>query len=142
MAAQFACKPAFKPAFKPSSKPSFELRLRVLNAVHEAPGNSMRKRIKFAADKTFVDGLSGQPYRFTRRTVSTWLYRHKKNEVATLENKTRSDKNSTRKVQVNQLAEALHKVLPALSHNKVGVSPKSVLYRLLLQRNFFTRSPR
>ena len=140
MAAQFACKPAFKPAFKPSSKPSFELRLRVLSAVHDAPGNSMRERIKVVADHTFVDGLSGQPYRFTWRTVSTWLYRHKKNGVATLENKSRSDKNSTRKVQVNQLAEALHEVLPALSHNKVGVIPKSVLYRLLLQRSFFTRS--
>ena len=112
----------------------------MLNAVHEAPGNSMRERIKVAADKTLVDGLSGQPYRFTLRTVSAWLYRHKKNGVATLENKTRSDKNSTRKVQVSQLAGALHEVLPALSHNKVGVIPKSVLHRLLLQRNFFTHS--
>lgn len=123
-----------------AAKPSFELRLRVLHAVFDAPGNTMRERIKFVADKTFVDGLSGQQYRFTWRTVSTWLYRHKKNGVTTLENKTRSDKDAYRKVQVNQLAEAIHEVLPTLAHNKVGVIPKSVLYRVLLQRNLFVRS--
>ena len=142
--AQPALEPAFKPfskpSAKPSAKPSFELRLRVLNAVHDAPGSTMRERIKYAADKTFVDGLSGQPYRFTWRTVSTWLYRHKRHGIATLENKTRADKNISRKVQVSQLAQAIHEVLPILSHNKVGVIPKSVLYRVLLQRNFFTRS--
>ena len=123
-----------------AAKPSFELRLRVLNAVHDAPGDTMRERIKCVANRTFTDTLSGQPYRFTWRTISTWLYRHQKNGVATLENKTRSDKDATRKVRVSQLAEAIHEVLPSLSHNKVGVIPKSVLYRVLLQRSLFTRS--
>ncbi|MES2320077.1 MAG: hypothetical protein V4631_21585, partial [Pseudomonadota bacterium] len=68
----------------------------------------MRERIKCVADKTFTDGLSGHPYRFTWRTISTWLYRHHKNGITTLENKTRSDKDATRKVQVSQLAEAIH----------------------------------
>lgn len=123
-----------------AAKPSFELRLRVLNAVHDAPGNSMRERIKFVADKTFIDGLSGHPHQFTWRTISTWLYRHKSRGMTTLQNKTRSDKDAYRKVQVNQLAEAMHEVLPTLAHNKVGVIPKSVLYRVLLQRGLFTRS--
>jgi putative transposase len=123
-----------------AAKPSFELRLRVLHAVFDAPGNTMRERIRLVADKAFVDGLSGQQYRFTWRTISTWLYRHKKNGITTLENKTRSDKDAYRKVQVNQLAEAIHEVLPTLAHNKVGVIPKSVLYRVLLQRNLFARS--
>ena len=123
-----------------AAKPSFELRLRVLNAVHDAPGHTMRERIKCVAGKTFTDGLSGQHYRFTWRTVSTWLYRHKKNGITTLENKTRSDKDATRKVQVNQLAEAIHEVLPSLARNKVGVIPKIVLYRVLLQRSLITRS--
>ncbi|MFZ6747302.1 hypothetical protein ACO0LC_29195, partial [Undibacterium sp. JH2W] len=70
----------------------------------------------------------------------TWLYRHKSRGIATLENKTRSDKDAYRKVQVNQLAEAIHEVLPTLAHNKVGVIPKSVLYRVLLQRGLFSRS--
>ena len=123
-----------------AAKPSFELRLRVLNAVHDAPGDTIRERIKYVADKCFTDALSQQPYRFTWRTISTWLYRHKKNGITTLENKTRCDKDATRKVQVSQLAEAIHEVLPSLTINKVGVIPKSVLYRMLLQRSLFTRS--
>jgi transposase InsO family protein len=123
-----------------ASKPSFELRLRVLNAVYEAPGSSMRERIKCVASKSFSDVLSGTQHQFTWRTISTWLYRHKRSGITTLENKTRSDKNAYRKVQVNQLAEALHEVLPSLSTNKVGVIPKSVLYRVLLQRGLFVRA--
>ena len=123
-----------------AAKPSFELRLRVLHAVHDAPGDSMRERIKCVADKTFLDALSGHTYQFTWRTISTWLYRHQRNGITTLENKTRSDKDAYRKVQVNQLAEGIHEVLPTLAHNKTGVIPKSVLYRVLLQRGLFTRS--
>jgi hypothetical protein len=107
-----------------AAKPSFELRLRVLNAVYDAPGNTMREQIKFVANKTFADVLSGHTYRFTWRTISTWLYRHRKNGIATLENKIRSDKDAYRKVQVNQLAEAIHETLPSLTSNKVGVIPK------------------
>ena len=51
-----------------AAKPSFELRLRVLNAVYEAPGNTVRERIKCAAAKTFADVLSGQTFQFTWRT--------------------------------------------------------------------------
>lgn len=123
-----------------AAKPTFELRLRVLNAVHDAPGNTMRERIKFVAGKTFTDTLSGQSYQFTWRTVSTWLYRHRVNGITTLQNKTRSDKDAYRKVQVSQLAEAIHEVLPTLAPNKAGAIPKSVLYRVLLQRALFLRS--
>jgi len=123
-----------------AAKPSFELRLRVLNAVYEAPGTTMRERIKFVASKSFADVLNGGQYQFTWRTISTWLYRHKISGITTLQNKTRSDRYAYRKVQVNQLAEALHEVLPTLSTNKVGVIPKSVLYRVLLQRGLFVRS--
>lgn len=123
-----------------ANTPSFELRLRVLNAVYDTPGQHIRERIKLVAQHCFTDAQSGQVYQFTWRTISTWLYRHKKNGIATLENKSRSDKDSYRKVQVNQLAEALHEILPTLARNKVGVIPKSLLYRVLLQRSFFTRS--
>jgi len=112
----------------------------VLNAVEQAPGNHIRERIKLVASKTFDDVLTGQRYQFTWRTISTWVYRFKKHGVTTLENKSRSDKDGYRKVQVNQLAEAIHEVLPSLAQNKVGVLPKSVLYRVLLQRGMFTPS--
>lgn len=123
-----------------AAKPSFELRLRVLNAVFDAPGKTMRERIQFVANKTFTDAVAGSTYQFTWRTISTWVYRHKKNGITTLENKTRSDKDAYRKVAVNQLAEAIHEVLPSLAQNKSGILPKSVLFRVLLQRGLFTRS--
>ena len=123
-----------------AKKASLELRLRVLNAVFETPSAHMRDRIKIVAEMRFFDLATNQTFQFTWRTISTWVYRHKKHGITTLENKTRSDKHLYRKVQVNQLAEALHEVMPTLSHNKVGIVPKSVLYRVLLQRGFFTRS--
>ena len=123
-----------------AKKASLEFRLRVLNAVFETPGAQLRERIKTVADVRFFDLASNHTYQFTWRTISTWVYRHKKHGITTLENKTRSDKDLYRKVQVNQLAEALHEVLPTLAHNKVGILPKSVLYRVLLQRGFFVRS--
>jgi len=117
-----------------------ELKLRVLSAVDYAPGNSIRARIKQVAGRAFVDPLSGHSYRFTWRTISTWLYRFKKHSVIALDNKTRADKNAYRKVQPNELAEAIHEILPTLSHNKTGLIPKSTLYRRLLDKNFFARS--
>lgn len=121
-------------------KPSLELRLRLLSAVDYAPGNSIRQRIKHVATQTFTDTSNGKTYQFTWKTISTWLYRYKSNGITTLESKTRSDKNAYRKVTLNQLAEALHEVFPSLSQNKVGVLPKSVVYRQLLQRGLFSRS--
>ncbi len=122
------------------TKPPFELRLRVLSAIDYAPGHSIRERIKNVAERTFCDAQTGAEYRFTWRTISTWLYRFKQHGITTLENRSRSDKNSYRKVQVNQLAEAIHEVLLLLSKNKRGTLPKSTLYRVLLQKGFFSRS--
>ena len=53
-----------------AAKPSFELRLRVLNAVYDAPGESMRERIKFVADKSFTDLLTDAQHPFTWPPVS------------------------------------------------------------------------
>ncbi len=123
-----------------TKKPSLELRLRVLSAVDYAPGNSTRERIKSVATRTFSDSQTGGEYRFTWRTISTWLYRYRKNGITTLDNKTRADKNAYRKVQANELAEAINEIIPTLSKNKVGVIPKMTIYRLLLQKNYFQRS--
>ncbi len=117
-----------------------ELKLRVLSAVDYAPGNSIRARIKHVAGRRFVDEQTGQAYQFTWRTISTWLYRFKKHSVIALDQKTRADKHVYRKVQPNELAEAIHEILPGLSHNKTGIIPKSTLYRRLLDKNFFQRS--
>lgn len=124
----------------PKKKPPLELRLRVLSAVDYAPGNTVRDRIRDVAKRTFFDEQTGCEYQFTWRTISTWLYRFKKQGITSLDNKTRADKNSYRKVQPNELAEAIKEVLPSMSHNKTGIIPKSTLYRQLIKHNFFQRS--
>lgn len=124
----------------PGKKPPVELRLRVLSAVDYAPGNSIRERIKSVAQRRFYDEQTGCQYQFTWRTISTWLYRFKKDGVTSIDNKTRSDKNAYRKVQANELAEAISEVLPTMSRNKTGTFPKSTLYRQLIHKGFFQRS--
>jgi len=119
--------------------PPLEVRLRVLAAVDYASGLSIRERIKSVSEQSFVDQHTGRTYQFTWRTISTWLYRYKKDGITTLDKKTRTDKNTQRKVSVAQLAEAINETLPQLSVNKVGKIPKSTLYRCLLEKNYFTR---
>ncbi len=126
------------PVYK--TRPSFELRLRVISAVDYAPGNNIRERIKHVASDTFFDQQAQCHFQFTWRTISTWLYRFKKHGVSTMDNKTRADKNTYRKVKLNELAEAIVELTPNLSFNKSGVIPKSTVYRQLLQKNFFQRS--
>lgn len=120
--------------------PPLELRLRVLSAIDYAPGNSIRARIQHVSQRTFKDEQTNCVYQFTWRTISTWLYRFKKRGITTLDNKTRSDKNSYRKVQVNELAEAISDIIPTLSKNKVGTIPKMTLYRQLMAKSYFQRS--
>ncbi|PIR00724.1 MAG: hypothetical protein COV66_05120 [Nitrospinae bacterium CG11_big_fil_rev_8_21_14_0_20_45_15] len=126
--------------FQSAPRPPLELRLRVLSAVDYAPGDNLRARIKSVATRTFCDEQTGCDYQFTWRTISTWLYRFKKEGITTLDNKTRSDKNAYRKIQLNELAEAINEVLPTLSLNKTGLIPKSVLFRQLISKDYFQRS--
>ena len=119
--------------------PSLEVRLRVLAAIDVAPGNSIRSRIVHASKQSFVCPSTNHRYRFTWRTISTWYYRYKKDGITTMDNKVRADKCQQRKITVAQLAEAINEVLPSLTVNKVGKLPKSTLYRVLIERGYFTR---
>lgn len=127
------------PIHSPNKQPSAECRLVVLNAVHYAPGDKIRDRIKNAAKQHYTDPVTGRQFKFTWRTISTWLYRFKKNGITTLENKTRSDKNQHRKISPSQLAEAIHEVLPSIEPNKVGKSLKSAVYRLIQEKGLISR---
>ncbi len=122
-----------------SKVPSMMVRLQVLAAIDYANGNTIRDRIRAVSKKTFTDPQSGQTYRFTWRTIETWLCRYNKHGVTTLDKKSRSDKNKQRKILIPELAEAINEVLPFLTSNKVGKIPKSTLYRCLLEKNYFTR---
>ena len=121
-------------------RPPLEIRLQVLSAIDYAPGDTIRARIKNVSTRLFTDERSGCDYRFTWRTIETWHCRFRKHGLTTLNRKPRSDKNTFRKVKPNELAEAIHEVLPTLRFNKTGVIPKMALYRKLLAGNFFRRS--
>jgi transposase InsO family protein len=121
------------------NRPPVEMRLRVLSAIDYAQGDSIQARIRDVAKRTFVDDLTKSEFKFTPRTISTWLYRFKSSGITSLETKPRSDKNTYRKVQPNELAEAIKDILPRLKANKTGRSVKMSVYRLLLKEGFFTR---
>lgn len=120
--------------------PPFEIRMQVLGAIDFAEGESIQEKIRNVSEKTFVNKLNGDEYKFTSRTISTWLYRYKSKGVTTLDGKTRADKKRYRKIYLSELAEAIHEVLPSIRKNKTGKLLKSVIYSLLLEKNFFTRS--
>ena len=122
-----------------SKTPPLAVRLRVLTAIDYAIGQTIRERIKAVSTQTFTDQHTNISYQFTWRTISTWLYRYKKNGITTLDKKTRSDKQTQRKIKLEELAEAINEVLPHLRLNKVGIIPKSTLYRCLLHKNYITR---
>ena len=110
--------------------------MRVLGAIDMAEGQTIRDRIKAVSQMTFTDE-EGHPRQFTWKTISTWLCRYQKHGVTVMENKTRSDKGKSRKVPLEDVAEAVQKILPKL-HQPV---PKlSMVYRLCLEEGWLTRS--
>ena len=66
--------------------------------------------------------------------------KNKKHGITTLDNKTRRDKNSYRKIQPNELGEAINEVLPTLGRSKNGNIPKMALYRQLIKQGYVQRS--
>lgn len=120
-------------------RPSAALRLSVISAVDIAQGDSIQSRIRDLANRNFKDEFNGHEYRFTPRTISTWLYRFKSQGVTTIENKTRSDKGQSRKIKIEELAEMIKEVMPMLNLNKQGRALKSSIYRLLLNKGLVDR---
>lgn len=116
--------------------PTAYLKMRVLGAIDMAEGNSIQARIKAVSQMAFTDE-EGNPRRFTWRTIQTWYSRFKKHGVTQMENKPRSDKGKVRKVVLEDVLEAIGKVLPKLH----GRTPsRSMLYRLCIEEGLLTRS--
>jgi len=90
------------------------LKMRVLGAIDFAPGNTIIARIHHVADQVFVD--DEQRFQFTWRTIQTWYSRYKKDGITTMHPRTRRDKGALRKVQPEQLAEAIDQVRPRFKH--------------------------
>ena len=110
--------------------------MRVLGAIDMAEGNSIQARIRAVSQMTFTDE-EGLPRQFTWRTIQTWYSRYKKHGVTVMETKPRSDKGKVRKVPLEDVAEAVQKVLPRLR----GPAPRlSIVYRLCIEEGLLTRS--
>ena len=116
--------------------PTAYLKMRVLGAIDMAEGKTIRDRIKAVSQMTFTDE-EGHPRQFTWKTISTWLCRYQKHGVTVMENKTRSDKGKVRKVPLEEVAEAVQKVLPKVHH---AIPKLSLVYRLCIEEGWLTRS--
>jgi putative transposase len=116
--------------------PTVYLKMRVLGAIDMAEGSSIQARIRAVSQMTFTDE-DGHPRQFTWRTIQTWYSRFKKHGVTEMENKPRSDKGKVRKVVLEDVLEAIRKVLPKLH----GRTPsRSMLYRLCIEEGLLSRS--
>ncbi len=116
--------------------PTPYLKMRVLGAIDMAEGATIRARIQAVSQMTFTDE-DGHPRQFTWRTIQTWHSRYQKHGVTVLENQPRSDKGKVRKVALEDVAEAVRKVLPKVH----GRTPsRALLYRLCIEAGWLTRS--
>jgi transposase InsO family protein len=115
--------------------PTVYLKMRVLGAIDMAEGNSIQARIRAVSQMTFTDE-EGHPRQFTWRTIQTWYSRYQKHGVTVMENKPRSDKGKVRKVVLEDILEAIRKVLPKVR----GTPTRATLYRLCIEEGLLTRS--
>jgi len=115
--------------------PTAYLKMRILGAIDLAPGKTIRERIRQVAQTAFQDE-EGTTRHFTWRTISTWLYRFKVSGVTSMQPKPRSDKGQPRKVQPEQLLEAVEQVLPLFRGKHFN---KGQLYRACIERGLLRR---
>ena len=111
------------------------LKMRILGAIDYAEGKSTQERIQNLAKQTFIDE-DGKPRSFTWRTISTWLYRYKAKGVTGIENKSRKDKGSTRKVTPEELLEAIN---IARKHFRNKKTDRMNIYRYIIEKGFLTK---
>jgi len=116
--------------------PTPYLKMRVLGAIDMAEGTTIRERIRAVSQTVFTDE-DGHSRQFTWRTISTWLYRYKVGGVTTLKNTARSDKGQPCKINLEELQEAVEKVLPKL-HGRTPT--RGAIYRLCIEAGLLNRS--
>jgi putative transposase len=116
--------------------PSAYLKMRVLGAIDNAEGSTIRDRIKNVSQLVFTDE-QGLQQRFTWRTISTWLYRYKISGITGVQPKPRADKGATRKITPEELLEAINQVLPFFRdkhHNRMDI------YRACIEKGILTKA--
>jgi len=100
-----------------------------------APGNSTVERIRNVSTQVFT-GDDNQRFQFTWRTIQTWYSRYKKDGVTTTTPRLRADRGLPRKVEPEQLLEAIEQVLPSFHK-----TPKNMtaVYRACIERGLLRR---
>ena len=92
-------------------RPSIYVKMKVLGAIDIAEGRTRHERIHNVAKMTFTDEHR-TPHQFTWRTIQTWYYRYKNHGITGMENQSRVDKGTTRKVTPEEVLEAINAALP------------------------------
>lgn len=115
--------------------PSSYLKMRILGAVENEKGKSIRERIRKTAKLKFTDE-DGNQRTFTWKTISTWYYRYKTHGITGVTSKDRSDKGKTRKISPEELLEAINQVLPMFRQNS---HTKFDIYRMCINKSILRK---
>lgn len=110
------------------------LKMRVLGAIEFAPGTTIVARIRHLSQQSFHDE-DGERFQFTWRTIQSWYSRYKKDGVTTVCGKPRSDRGHPRKVEPEQLLEAIEQARPSFR----GRPTISAIYRKCIELNLLQR---
>jgi putative transposase len=106
------------------------LKMRVLGAVENTTGKTIRERIRKTSELAFMDE-NGKPRTFTWRTIQTWYTRFKTHGVTGVVSKNRSDKGKTRKISPEELLEAINQVTPFFRNKGYN---RMELYRMAVSK--------
>jgi putative transposase len=113
---------------------SLIVQMKVLGALENTPGKSMKERYKKVAKMTFTDEL-GHQRQFTWRTIQTWWYWYRQNGLITPQ--PRSDKGFPRKTRPEQLLEAIEKALPLFRPcDDINIE---AIYRACIEKGYLHR---
>jgi len=110
--------------------------MKVLGAIEYAEGKTIRERIKSVSEQMFIDEDGGSRT-FTWRTISTWLYRYKKDGITSIKSKIRSDKGVPRKCTPEEVLEAINQALPHFTNRRFN---RMEVYRYCVEKGLL--SPR
>ncbi|EKD26017.1 MAG: integrase catalytic subunit [uncultured bacterium] len=111
------------------------LKMRVLGAIDFAEGKTIQDRIQTVSKMIFTDE-EGIPRQFTWRTIQTWKTRYNTHGITSMINKSRSDKGKCRKIEPNELLEAIEQVMPMFRENHVN---KMLLYKTCIEKGLIRK---
>jgi transposase InsO family protein len=111
------------------------VKMRVLGAIEFAPGATIKARIHHVSGLVFTDE-DGDRFQFSWRTIQTWYSRYKKDGITSMKPRPRSDRGRTRKVEPEQVAEAIEHALPSFHGRPTNIA---AVYRVCIEQGLLRR---